>query len=729
MMIKANGEYLDFNGDIEIESQVKLFEDIESVNGDYSYDIEIQDNGHNRKVLGIPRADTVKTIYQAVPSEVIDDTGQSIYKGKLQVNRISNRIISATFYSGNTEWFALLDQPMSSLPLYKYDTDLDSNAVYASMFTNKGLVFPLIDAGALVTRSYTSVKIEDFVPMFYVKTLFAEIFNPLGIKLEGDFINDPIYNNLVVSSNGRSQEAIEDRSSYVEKTTAQNNLTTSLVKVTYQNDSIFPFFDGSLDNFQSSTYTADVKMTVKIDVALNIHYNTGVFTDSGARFYIYVNGIAVFGKGTGRLNNVAGTNGDITATKNLSVDAGDTIEVYASAQGNGITWGNTVAVVSGTLKVTPIFIYRVFGTSSVPKWTQLEFVSNILRLFNVLPSYNTQSKTLTLDLFNNIKNKEYVDISAEVVIDEIDFSSFVSSYGKNNIFKYQESEDEDLREYNISNFISYGSGNLTIDNDYTENSADIVESDFTSPITYLNGVFDMSMERINFVELIEEIEREITSVTESGVQTRFNISNADDYFTAGDLVRIDTELETYDGDWVVDAVTSSYVTVKGGGFDADTTGTIKFLRHQFTTDDNVYLFVNVPSIEVDQISSIEGITFDASTTIITGIGTAYFNMLSNGRPINKIYKQSLSFGDVNNPLSYQLTLLDTYWPLFSRILNSPVSLIASGYLKRTTFDKIKTFLRPVRIETDETTNLYYVNRNRGYKGSERPCELELIKLN
>jgi hypothetical protein len=63
------------------------------------------------------------------------------------------------------------------------------------------------------------------------------------------------------------------------------------------------------------------------------------------------------------------------------------------------------------------------------------------------------------------------------------------------------------------------------------------------------------------------------------------------------------------------------------------------------------------------------------------------------------------------------------------VLNNPVSLTASGYLKRTTFEQIKTFLRPIRIETEDTTNLYYLNRNRGYKGSERPCELELIKLN
>lgn len=716
-MIKANGEYLDFNGDIEIESQIKLFEDIESVNGDFSYEIEIQDNGHNRKALGIPRADTVKSIYQSVPSEVIDDTGQTIYRGHLQVNRISGGFISSTFYSGNTEWFAQLSQPMSSLPLYRYDVDLDPGGVYPSMFVDEGLVFPVLDAGALVTRSFTSMKIEDFVPCFYVKTLFNEIFNPLGIKLQGDFIEDATFKKLVVAANGRSQEDIESRSSYAKNTSSQS--ITGVDQILFQDDSTFPFNDGSLNNFQSSTYTADVRMRVNLKFSIGVAaVGLGSFSTkirvriNGVSYKVYTN------------TDLAVQDYTLNKEIEISLDAGDILEIYGDQDTATVMNINEGA----TIKITPIFVYRVFGNSSVPNWTQLQFVSNVLRLFNVLPSYNPTSKTLTLDLFNNIKAKEYVDISNEIVIDEIDFSTLVSDYAKNNIFTYQESDDEDLREYNISNFISYGSGNLTIDNDYIENDTTIVESDFTSPITYLNGAFDMSMERINFVELSEGVERDITSVSDASGVARFNISNASTYFAEDDLVRIDTAVDTYNGDWVVDTVTSTYITVKGGTYDASTTGSVTLLTHQFTTDDNVYLFINIPNVELPQITSIPEITIDDSSGL-TGIGIAYFNMLSNGRPINRIYKQSLSFGSVNNPLSYQLTLLDTYWPLFSRILNSPVSLQATGYLKRSTFDQIKTFLRPVRVVTEETSNLYYVNRNRGYKGSERPCELELIKLN
>lgn len=720
MMLKANGDYLDFNGDIEIESQIKLFEEISTSNGDFSYNIDIQDNGLNRRILGIPRADTIKSIYQSVPSEVIDDNGQSIYTGKLQVNRIEGGFISTTFFAGNTEWFAELSEPLSSLPLYRYDVELTDTNVKDSWLLDEGIVFPILDTGVLASRSYSDLKIEDFTGCFYVKTLFNEIFNPKGIKVQGDFINDPTFNKLVVCSNGRSQDQIRNRSSYVNKTSAQNN-QAGPVTVTFQDDFTFPFFDGSQDNFNTTTseYTADVKMRADTTVILFVSAVSGAPNLSVFNLNYRING-SIYKSFSYQVNSTGGT---LNRDLQIPLEAGDVLTISVT-----VTAFNNINLTSGSLKVTPVYLYKVFGVSSVPNWTQMEFVSNILRLFNVLPSYNVTTKTLTLDLFNNIKNKPYVDISHEIVIDAIDFSEFVSSYAKNNIFKYQESEDEDLRIYNIANFISYGSGNLTVDNDYIENSKDIVESDFTSPITYLNGVFDMSMERFNFTELEEIDSKNITSVSDSSGIPLFNMANADTLFTAGDVVRIDTVLDSYDGEWIVSSVTATYIIVNGLSYDATTTGTATLLRHQFTADDNVYLFVNVENVDKTFVSSRSNLYFEANV-INSNVALAYFNLLSNNRQINRVFKQSLSFGGVNNPLSYQITLLDTYWPLFSRILSDPVMAFGSGYLKKSTFEQIKTFLRPVMIQTEETRNLYYMNRNRGYKGSDSPCSLELIKLN
>lgn len=705
MMIRVNGEYLDFDDDIEIESQIKLFEEISTSNGDYSYSFDLSKTSKNLAALGLPFPDTIKSIYKNVRCELIDDSGFKIHTGGLQVNKIIDTI-QCTFFGGNNDWFGLLSDPISSLPLYKYDVNLTAVNIQASWTKTQGLVFPILDTGALVSRSFANLKIEDFSPCLYVKSLFNDIFGPLGIKLNGDLINDPTFNQLISCSNGVSQDDIDSRSCYINKTIAQGPIT-SLTKATFQDETTFPFFDGSAGNFSGSSYTSDVKQRGNLNVGFTVNSFFNYMY-----VYVYINGIS-----TQTFTFKSNPSIDI----DITLEAGDVIEIYVNV---GI---GTLNLWGGFFKFTPKYVYRIFGSSSVPNWTKGQFVSNIIRLFNGLPSFNADSKTLTIDLFNKIKEKEAVDVSDQITIEDIDFSEFVSSYAKNNIFKYQESDDDDLRKYNISNYISYGSGNLSVDNDFINNTIDVLESDFTSPITYLNGVFDMSMERLNFVELEELEDEDVTSVSDSAGTPRFNISNADDTFAVGDLVRLETNVDAYNGEFVIDAVTTTYITVNGPGYDSSATGTATLLRHKFTTDDNVYLFINAPNLNTLFFSSNSSIYLGDSTTFSTA-AIAYFNLLSNGREINTKFKQSLSFGSINNKLSYQLSMLDTYWPIFSAILNDPVMLRVSAYFNKKTYTELKSFLRPLRIKTNETNNLYYLNRITGYKSSHEVCEAELIKL-
>lgn len=715
MMIRSNGQYFDFDGDIEIEDRIKLFEDPKNSNGAFSYDIEMPETDHNRKILGLPSPDAIKSIYQNVPAELIDDTGQLVYTGKLQLTTIENKIMFCVFYSGNTEWFGLLSSPLSSLPLYRYDVDLTEANIMSSWSENSGIVFPIIDSGALITRSYPVFKIEDFVPFFYVKTIFSEIFNPLGIKLQGDLLEDPMYNSIGVFSNTRSQDQVDARSTYARAGNQSGAALASFV-ITFNDDTTSPFYDGSSNNWDGSKYTADVKMLMEFGININLSILSG-----GIIIRARKNGVNV--------SSWVAQNPSFSKTFSVTLEAGDYFEWFAESTASSFD------ITDGTFKAKPTFIYKVFGVSSVPNWTQGDFISNILRIFNALPSYNPITKTLTIDLFNKIKDKQSIDISELLTIDTIDYSEFVSGFGKNNIFSYQEGSDEDLRKYKISNFIRYGSGNLTVNNDFIDNTSDVIESDFTSPITYVNVIFDASLERIDFVELEEISEHEITSVT-TGTRARFNITDADVYFTVGDLIRLDTDaLDTYNGDWVVDDVTTTYITVRGLYYSTDAVGRAIILRHNFTNSDEVYLMANIANVSVSDFSSNIIINILASvrsyvleSTFFSTTSLAYFNMLSNNRPINKKMKQSLSFGTVNNPLSYQRTILDTYWPVFSDILSDPVMLKTTAHIDKPTYDQVKTFLRPVRIRTNETNNLYYINRITGYKDSSRPCYPELIKL-
>src|SRR5690242_9319524 len=167
MMLKANGEYLDFRGDIEIEKKIKLFEDIETADGDLSFAFDINLTSENLRILGIPVPDsTSKIVYQNIPCEVQSDQGLRINIGSLRIERIIGYTASCSFLGGNSNWFAMLDGDMTELRLSHYDIAQNEATITGSWLETSGIVFPAIDPGTLVTRSFNNFKTEDFIPCF-----------------------------------------------------------------------------------------------------------------------------------------------------------------------------------------------------------------------------------------------------------------------------------------------------------------------------------------------------------------------------------------------------------------------------------------------------------------------------------------------------------------------------------------------------------------------------------
>ncbi len=729
MMLKVNDEYLDFDGDIEIERQVKLFEEIDTTDGDYSYEFDLQYTSHNARVLGLPFPDnSTKIVYQKINCQVLGNDGMQIYDGFLRVERITD-VISVSFFSGNNNWFGLLSGPLSDIDFSDLDVDqtLSNLLVYAN--NDEGIVFPTVDNGGLITRSYRQMKLEDFVAGIYVKTVFKRIFQHHSIKIQGDLLNDVTYNSIVTLKNGKSQSELDANASFVEKTSTTSRPGENVrYKVTFDNDSTYPYFDGANNNFDlaNSKYVAPVRMRIDIECTLT---PSVVDSSYNNRIYIYINGVFTFvdiglPSGAGGLYN-SGTPGDqptFTIKRTFILEAGDELEIYAEwQQSSGSTQND---VISGTLKITPSYIFKVFGNSVVPNWTQQQYVSNVLRMFNVLTNYDPFTKTLTFDLFEKIKSKEPLDLSPYISSTEVDYVEFISNYGKRNLLSYNEVDFDDLRDYNIENFFKYGQGSVDVDNDFLSDSEDIVELDFSNPIGYINSVFDMSMERLNLISLENGDSTDITSVSDSSGVARIVLDRT--IFQDGDLVRIEESTNPlYNGDYVVNVQSSNYVELYGLNYDSDATGKITKLIHKYNETDDVYLLWNIPFYLVTKFSGHSNIRWEGSDR--TEVPVGYFSLLNTDRQINEDFKQSLSFGGIENTLFYQRTLIQSYWNVFSRVLNDPVKLLSNANIPYRLFLKMD-FLMPIVIKTLETSNLYYQNRITGYTGSENDCIVELIKL-
>jgi hypothetical protein len=166
-----------------------------------------------------------------------------------------------------------------------------------------------------------------------------------------------------------------------------------------------------------------------------------------------------------------------------------------------------------------------------------------------------------------------------------------------------------------------------------------------------------------------------------------------------------------------------YVTFVGLSYDTAATGTLTKLEHKYNESDEVYLLVQIPFYLVTSFSGFSTIKLESFDR--TEMSLAYFNLLQQGRVINDDYKQSLSFGEIDHPLFYQRTIVETYWQLVQRIFNDPVKLFNIVYIPHKLFIGID-FLSPIKVSTEETFNLYYMNKITGYEGND--CEVQLIKL-
>lgn len=733
MILKLDNGYLDFDGDVEVEFRVKLFEQIEDTLGDFSYSFQIPTTSNNLLLLGLPMPDSsTKTIYQEVKCDLMDESGFTLYIGYLRVERINKRYIECSFFSGNSNWIAEIDGQLSDIDFSDLDTLLTEVDIANTWDNEDGIIFPFIDTGTLITRAEKTLIVDDFSGCIFVKTIFSRIFRDVGIKLKGDLFTDPIFNNLLLSRNTKDKDDIDSRSSYARNTSNQSFPDPTTARVNFQDDVNYPYFDGSQNNFSSSRFTADVPMKVRVEFTITYYDDSLVL--GGKNFGIYVNGVFTSLKSlksTLAASNPTYPTLTFTVSTVIKLNAGGWVEGRLEYNPSGSS-ATAIIYANSTFRVTPTFIYLTTGKSLVPSnWTKQQLVKNVLSLFCCLVDYNSANKTLTIDLFNNIKNKESIDLSEDIEVYETDFEEFISEFSQQNLLTYQEPETDAATEYNIENFIEYSAGEINVGNHYLTKSGTILSSDFKAPLSYINESFSASVERMEFSDLEVLDTQEFTGASSFGITDIIQLSVPDDtQFPVNSIVRItNSSVPDYEGDYVVSATGfgAGYIQLRDSTFIANATGTIQAMSHISGGDDGVYLLVNT-KYRLDNVSqySRSG-KYYLQANDYGNVAYAFFNILNTGVPINSSYTQSLSLGEIENPLSYQFTIIDKYWPLVGRILNDPVKLRAIGHIKKNTFTSL-TPLRPIRIKTLESNNLYYLNSITGYKSSDKPCEVELIKI-
>jgi hypothetical protein len=716
MILKVAGEILDYNEDIEIERQAKLFQDVSGVFGDYSYSFEIPKTDRNVEILG------VKSINENLPydkrkdAEIFTATGELLYSGYLMIEGVSDTI-SASFFSGNNSWFEATRKNVRTYNYKVYEKDANYTNISQSWGLDYGIVFPLVDRGTLYQRDTPTMYENDWQPFIYVKDVINTILSQSGgIKMAGDLVKDPLYNSLVTTNGGLAgvQDRINDQSVYIGKNTAQSFTSTTQTTVTFT-DTDIPF--GSSERWVNNQYILKEDMAT-LSVVLNLKISASTI------FFIYVrlNGTNVF-----RKQYVSAKSVQETITIN-NILANDVIDVQ-SAKLSG--FANYDIQAGSFIKVSPVKFRKVYPAQLLPDLDGNEFIANIFTMFNVFSSYNSNTRTINTRFLENIKNQDAIDISSYIgEIEGNNFTDLVGSYAKSSRFVYTESGDDFVEEYNSVNPIFYGGGELVIDNDFIEDESDFAEMDFTAPFQIPVKWLGFNLPLLEMNEFIVESSVDYSSVSNVSGNARFRYPALSAVvFDIGDFVRITGSTEgSYDGFYRVTFYSSvgsnRFVEFENVTYVANSQGKLEIISIKDILNEDSITIANLPSTPLSDFTDTTSIYYEGNS--ITNLAVGYFWLPQVVKPINRI-RQALTFGSVNDSQYYQKGLLDVYYKTTEAILNDPVMITVEAYLPEKVFRDID-FTRPVRIQHKDFNLLFLVNSISGYKGSHLPCELELIKL-
>ena len=702
MMLFIENEYL-ADVDVEMERKAKVFEDIESTEGEFSYAFTLEDTAEIRRRLGIESIDANKLIYRKVGSELRNESG-TLYAGYTLVEVI-NQGIQCSFFSGNSDWFEILSGNIRELADSKTN-QYTGSAISDSASRTSGVYFPVINPGTLDNRKSFIVDVFDYHPFMYVKSAIDMALARNSLKLTGDLIQEWRYQRLIMGTGYSQQDEINKSTSKIGKDVqGPINDASGIVQLTFSGDDT-PYFNSPNNNFSTHRYTADRNMNVKVVITISGSCPQGpvpcpiALVLNGSALTTIEDGIS-FSFGV-----IGGTSPPpVKLEYEMYLGAGDYLEAWVDVLPNPI--GAQVTIEDGFFEVTPQFIFEFKQSEILPPWTGSQLLINVFKMFNCIVTYDQFSRTITANLFERIKEKPPIDISDFVESIEYDFVDFISRYGKRTVLKYDKTE----AEYDASHVIE-------VENDFIQPEADAVSVQLTVPSFTYNEAYDGNLVNIDLASITELLPFAISSVTDDSGQAVVNVVSGA-AFRAGGYLRIENA-EQYNGDWFIISITANAIYCSGMGFtenvDTSLNPTARPITFSKVENANVYFLLAVPGVQVQDFGR-PGNTFAR--------GYAYFNLIRTGKAVDE-NKYSLSFGDVNLPGDFQRKLKD-YFRLFSSILQDPVKPICKANLPYKTFLELDS-QRPVLLRTKDTSNLYYVNRTTGYKTSSQQCDVELIKL-
>lgn len=376
------------------------------------------------------------------------------------------------------------DTMLSDLDLSDLDHIYNDGDVFDTWANDYDYIYPLIDYGLFRFRPAGVIPTihSELKPAVKDERIIRQICRDAGITLQTSFFNNPVHKGLITAfGNGdmvHPQEWVDERKVYVRNLPVVNYIVTAspIVITTEVTDPLNEFDTTTWEYTSNEGKVATVRFTF---VTSNIAMPPGVVPRVQLQYYDTLLA-AWFDIDGGGIEDVSVSQlYEINTTVPLLANW----RIRATINFDGAPFAGTIDIADARLFITPENVVYSQSTVSLsyqlPRWKQLDYLKDFAAQFNMILLYDSDSKILRMDTWNDYYAGLSVDWSDKINLIE----SPVITYSQSDIpsvwgFEYdQPSNDRRLTQFNekYTDAILFGNGSYSLATTYGEAKA-VVQS-------------------------------------------------------------------------------------------------------------------------------------------------------------------------------------------------------------------------------------------------------------
>lgn len=464
--------YLDDEEIIPITKQANNIAELKDRQADFTTDFKIPQTRANIKALEHANLLSSGTVVPYVKNSCtyVEDGIELISDGFLVLMNSESKYFSAAAYSGNADFFKLIDKlKISNVNLSDLDHQWDLFVFKSSLVSKSDVKYLIFEPSKTGDLYKTDMQFEQLRPFISCKRIFKQIFTDQDWTLTGDY--DVIDEWLLCPK--LSPDVILYRSLGI--LTKQENGTTGFNPNAYD-------FKATTDIYnQIDTAHGGVSVKFARHGKYNIRYYGKVLFQNAEKinFILGVDNVIASNTNPGIVQ-------DFDITYELDIDENNigtewVVRAYLDNAGVKPSYSMYQFGVDVTLKESSItYADQLQVASSLPDMEQGKFLKSVANQYGLIYQTDSQRREVKVWRFDKLLQNLHLakDWSKYISQGTESLSYRIGDYAQVNTMKYKEGEGVPK---------GYGDGALYVNNNTLETAKELFELDFSASVDIVKG--------------------------------------------------------------------------------------------------------------------------------------------------------------------------------------------------------------------------------------------------